>query len=177
MLSIIVRTTGAPLLMAGAVRQAVRDIDAAQPVTDVRDYASLAGESTATRRFAAGLLASFAMTALVLTVVGLYGALGVVIRQRQREIGVRLALGAAEGDIRRMVVAQGMTPVAVGLSLGLLLAFTSAGLLRALLYGIEARDPLTFAAAAAVLCAASLTACLVPAFRGARVDPVAALRS
>jgi putative ABC transport system permease protein len=177
MLSVVVRTSGAPLQMAGAVRQAVRDIDAAQPVTDVREYAALTGESTATRRFAAGLLAGFAISALVLTVVGLYGALGVVIRQRQREIGVRLALGAAAGDIRRMVVAQGMTPVAVGLSLGLLLAFTSAGVLRALLYGIEARDPLTFAAAAAVLCAASLAACLVPAFRGARVDPVTALRN
>jgi len=177
MLSIIVRTSGAPLPMAGAVRQAVRDVDAAQPVTDVRAYASLAGESTATRRFAAGLLAGFAITALLLTVVGLYGALGVVIRQRQREIGVRLALGAEQGDIRRMVIAQGMKPVAVGISLGLLLAFTWSGVLRALLYGIDARDPLTFAAAAAVLCAASLTACLVPAFRGARVDPVAALRS
>ena len=177
MLSIIVRTSGAPLLMAGAVRQAVRDVDAAQPVTDVRAYASLAGESTATRRFAAGLLAGFAITALLLTVVGLYGALGVVIRQRQREIGVRLALGAEQGDIRRMVIAQGMKPVAVGISLGLLLAFTWSGVLRALLYGIDARDPLTFAAAAAVLCAASLTACLVPAFRGARVDPVTALRS
>ena len=176
-LSLVVRTGGEPLPMAGAVRQAVRDVDAAQPVTDVRAYPSLAGESTATRRFAAGLLAGFAITALLLTVVGLYGALGVVIRQRQREIGVRLALGAERGDIRRMVIAQGMKPVAVGLSLGLLLAFTSAGVLRALLYGIEARDPLTFAAAAAVLCAASLTACLVPAFRGARVDPVAALRS
>jgi putative ABC transport system permease protein len=177
MMSIVVRTSGAPLQMAGAVRQAVRDIDAAQPVTDVREYASLTGESTSTRRFAAGLLAGFALTALVLTVVGLYGALGVVIRQRQREIGIRLALGAATGDIRRMVVAQGMKPVAVGLSMGLLLAFTSAGVLRTLLYGVEARDPLTFALAAGVLCAASLAACLVPAFRGASVDPVTALRS
>ena len=177
MLSLAVRTTGEPMPIAPAVRQAVREIDPMQPVTDVRDYASLTGASTVSRRFTAGLLAGFALTALVLTIVGLYGALGVVIRQRQREIGVRLALGAAQADIRRMVIAQGMKPVVVGLALGLLVAFTAAGLLRALLHGIEARDPLTFALAAAVLCAASLAACLVPAIRGARVNPVTALRS
>lgn len=176
MMSLVVRTRGNPLQTAGAVRAVLREIDPAQPVTQVRAYDSVVADSTATRRFAAALLGGFAASALTLAVVGLYGALGVVVRQRQREIGIRLALGAAAGGIRRMVVTQGMRPAAAGLLLGLALALAFAGALRALLYGIPARDPLTFLAATAVLAAASLLACLLPAMRAARVDPATALR-
>jgi ABC-type antimicrobial peptide transport system permease subunit len=106
----------------------------------------------------------------------LYGALGVVVQQRQREIGIRLALGAAMGEIRRMVVSQGIRPAAAGLVLGLATALGAAGVLRALLYGIEPRDPLTFVVSTLVIGVAALLACLVPAARAARVDPAAAIR-
>jgi putative ABC transport system permease protein len=176
MMSLVVRTSGDPLQSAGAVRGLLRDLDAMQPVTSVQRYDSVVGVSTATRRFAASLLGGFAISALTLAVVGLYGALGVVVRQRQREIGIRLALGAAAGEIRRMVLKQGMRPAAGGLLLGLATALAAAGVLKTLLYGIEPRDPLTFAASTLVICVAALLACLLPAARAARVDPAAAIR-
>ena len=175
-MSLVVRTAGAPLPAASAVRAALREVDPGQPAAAVRTYASVVARSTATRRFAATLLGGFAATALALAVIGLYGALGIIVRQRQREIGIRLALGAAGGEIRRMVMAQGMRPALAGLAAGLAVALASVGVLRALLYGVDARDPLTFAAAAAVLATASLAACLLPAARAARVDPAVALR-
>jgi putative ABC transport system permease protein len=176
MLTLTVRTAGEPLRLAVSVRRLVRERDAAQPVTNVRAYTALVAESTGTRRFAAALLAAFAGTSLLLAVVGLYGALGVVVRQRRREIGLRLALGAAAAEISRMVLVQGMRPVAAGLALGLLAAAASAQGLRALLFQVEARDPLTFVVAAAVLSAFALVACVLPAWRAARVDPATMLR-
>jgi putative ABC transport system permease protein len=176
MMSLVVRTAGDPQRAAAPIRALLRELDAAQPVTDVRTYASLVAASTATRRFAASLLAGFAVAALALAIVGLYGALGVVVRQRQHEIGIRLALGAAIHEIRRMVVRQGMTPVAVGLGVGLLAAVAAARFVRALLYGIDARDPLTFVVATGIVTVASIAACLIPAVRAARVDPATALR-
>jgi ABC-type antimicrobial peptide transport system permease subunit len=173
----VVRSTGDAAALAVPVREIVRTVDAGQPVTDVRLYEDVVAESTATRRFAGGLLAAFAATALLLALVGLYGALGLMVRQRQREIGVRLALGAAAAQIRTMVLRQGMRPVLTGLLCGLALAAASARLLASLLYGVTARDPATFAAAGLALGGAALATCFIPAWRASRIDPAATLRA
>lgn len=141
-----------------------------------RDTHELVSASLGTRRFAPRLLTAFAATALVLAVVGLYGALGVVVGQRRREIGVRIALGARAEAIGGIVLAQGMRPVAGGLLIGLGLAALCVGALRSMLYEVRSLDPATFAGAAAVLLASSAVACLVPAWRAARIDPATVLR-
>jgi len=176
-MTLVVRSESDPAALAGPLREAVRALDPAQPVTNVRLYEDVLRAATATRRFAAGLLACFAATALLLSLVGLYGALGVFVGQRRREIGVRLALGAGARAIARMVLARGLRPALVGLALGLALAATGAGALRSLLYEVGALDPATFATAAAVLLAMAAVACALPAWRATRIDPAETLRT
>lgn len=176
-LTVVVRGAGDPAATARAVRGLAAAMDPAQPVTNVRTLDDVVADATATRRFAAGLLTAFAATALVLAVVGLYGALGSLVAQRRQEIAVRLALGAAPRAVRRLVAVQGLAPVAGGLGLGLLAAATSAGALRSLLFGVGVLDPSAFAAAAAVLSAAAALATAGPAWRASRIDPAAALRA
>jgi predicted permease len=166
-----------PLSVAAAAREQVRAIDPLQPVTRVRTYQEIVGKSTATRRFTATLLSLFAGAALVLAIVGLYGALSYVVTQRQREIGVRVALGAAVSDIRRMVMRQGMAPVMLGLSIGVVIALAAGRALASLLYGVPPGDVLTFAAVVAVVGISALLACLVPAVRATSIDPAATLRA
>lgn len=176
-LTLVVRSSGEPRSIVAPVRDIVRGLDAAQPLTHVRLYEDVVAQSMGTRRFAAWLLAIFAATALLLALVGLYGALGVFVGQRRQEIGVRLALGAGPRTIRRMVLAQGMRPVATGLLLGLVGATASTAALRTLLFGVRTLDPGSFAGATAVLLASAAAACLVPAWRAARIDPALALRA
>jgi predicted permease len=176
-MTVVLRTRGEPLALAAPLRRIVRDLDAAQPVTSVRSYEDVVAATTGTRRFTTALLGVFAGAALAMAVVGLYGALGVVVAQRRREIGVRLALGAKAESIRRMVVAQGMKPVLLGLGLGFGLSLLGARALRSLLYGVPAQDPSTFAAVALLLGSGAALACLVPAWRASRIDPVATLRA
>jgi predicted permease len=176
-LTLVVRAPGDPAGAARAVRGIVGTLDPSQPITDVRLYEDVLAASTGTRRLAATLLTAFAGTALALALVGLYGALGVFVGQRRREIGVRLALGARAEAIRTMVMLQGMRPVLVGLAVGLGAAAVGAGALRTLLYGIATLDAATFAGASAVLLVAAAGACLVPAWRAAAIDPASALRS
>jgi putative ABC transport system permease protein len=177
MMTLVVRASGDAAALSAPVREIIRAVDPAQPVRDVRVYEDVVAESTGTRRFACGLLVAFAATALLLALVGLYGALAVLVRQRQREIGVRLALGAAATQIRAMVLRQGMRPVAAGLLGGLALAAASTQALASLLYGVTARDFRTFAAVAAVLAGSALAACLIPAWRASRIDPAVTLRA
>jgi putative ABC transport system permease protein len=172
-LTLTVRGARDAASLAGPVREVVRGVDPAQAVSEVRPYEEVVAGSIATRRFACALLAVFAGATLLLAMVGLYGALGVLVSQRRREIGVRLALGAAAAQIVR----QGLRPVAVGLLIGLLAAALSVRALGALLYGVTARDPATFAAAALVLAACAWACCLVPAWRAARIDPAVTLRA
>jgi putative ABC transport system permease protein len=176
-MTLVIRSSGDAAALAAPVREIVRAVDASQPVTKVRLYEEVVAESTGTRRFACALLVAFAATALALALVGLYGALAVLVRQRQREIGVRLALGAAASQIRRMILGQGLRPVAVGLLLGLAAAAASAEVLASLLFGITPRDPGTFGAVSAVLAASAVAACLIPAWRASRIDPAVTLRS
>jgi putative ABC transport system permease protein len=176
-LTVVVRGTGDPDATARGVRALVASLDPTQPVTNVRSLEAVVADATATRRFAAGLLSVFAATALLLSVIGLYGALGSLVAQRRQELAVRLALGAAPGAIRRLVARQGLGPVLGGVALGCALAASSAGALGSLLYGIRALDPATFAAAAGLLLGAAALAAAGPAWRASRIDPADALRA
>lgn len=166
-----------PLTLAAAARQQVRDLDPQQPVVAMRTYESIASTQMATRRFSLGLVGSFAMTALLLAVVGLYGALSYVVTQRQREIGVRVALGAASTDIRRLVMTQGLQPVWIGIAAGVLIAAATSQLLSRMLYGVTATDAVTYAATLATMMVSANAACLLPARRAAGVQPAVALRA
>jgi putative ABC transport system permease protein len=177
LMTLVVRTAGDPLALAGTVRGVVRDVDPAQPVTDVRRYQDVVAASTSTRRFVAGVLAVFAALALVLAVVGLYGALSVTVAQRRMEIGIRLALGARAEAIRRMVFLHGLRPVIAGVVVGLVGALVALRAAAGLLFEVAPTDPTALAGAFAVLLVAGAAACVVPAWRAARIDPAASLRA
>ena len=175
-LAVVVRTTGDPAALARPVREVVRGVDAMQPVTNMRPYTDVVAASIGTRRFAATLLTVFAATTIVMAMVGLYGSLGVMVAQRRRELGVRLALGATAARVRRLVLVNGLRPVAVGLFAGALLAAVSVGALESMLYRVRPLDAVTFLGAAAALAACAVVACLIPAARAARIDPATTLR-
>jgi putative ABC transport system permease protein len=133
-------------------------------------------EAIASDRFYTVLLASFAILALVLTMVGLYGVMSFLVTQRTQEIGIRIALGAQTADVLRMVIRQGALLALIGVAIGLGAAFALTRLMQGLLFGIGAHDPATFAAAAALLFTVAVGACYIPARRATRVDPMVALR-
>jgi putative ABC transport system permease protein len=178
-LSLVVRVADNvdPLSIAGEVRGQVRAIDALQPVTGLQTYDAIVSASMATRRFTLTLLGLFAATALLLAVVGLYGALAYLVTQRQRELGVRLALGAGAGDIARLVVEQGMRPTALGLAGGFALSLASGRVVENLLYGVTPRDLVTYLVVFGVIAASALVACAIPARRAAHVEPSVTLRA
>ncbi len=175
--TMVVRTAQDPLSLAAAAREEVRGIDPLQPVTKLRTYEGIVAESMATRRFTLVLLALFAGTALVLAVVGLYGAVSYVVTQRRREIGVRVALGASAREISRLVLRLGMTPAATGVLTGAVLSAALARVIESMLYGTSAVDPATFAAVIGVMLMCAVTACVLPARRAAAVDPAITLRA
>jgi ABC-type antimicrobial peptide transport system permease subunit len=151
-------------------------VDKNQPVYDVRTMDERVATSLATRRFAVTLLGTFASLALALAAVGLYGVLAFAVAQRTREIGIRMALGAQASDVLLMVVRQGMTLTIVGVGVGVLGALALTRVMQSLLFGVTATDPLTFAGMSLLLVAVALAACVVPARRASKVDPMAALR-
>jgi putative ABC transport system permease protein len=178
-LTMLVRTSGDrdPLALVPSIREFVRAVDAAQPVTAVETYEAVIAKSMATRRFTLTLLALFAGTALLLAIVGLYGALSYVVSQRQREMGVRVALGAGTSDIVRLVIRQGMTPAVVGLASGLVLGLAGGRIVASMLFEVSPADALTFTAVASLLVMAALAACVVPARNAAKVQPSLTLKA
>ena len=176
-LNVVIRTTGDPLALAGPVRDAVRGIDPALPVASVRTMDEVVGEATARSRMSSYLLVLFAGIALVLAAIGLYGIISYGVSQRRGEIGVRMALGADQGRILRLIVRQGLLLTAAGLAVGLVGAFALTRLLRSLLYEVAATDVATFVAVPLLLAAVALLASYLPASRAARLDAVTALRS
>ena len=174
--SMVLRASGDPLALAGAVRGAVREVDKAQPVAKLQTMETVIGESIAQPRFRTVLLGSFGALAVVLAAIGIYGVLAHTVAQRSREIGIRMALGARTQDVLVLVLRQGMTLVLIGMAVGLAGAFALARLLSGLLFGVTPTDTVTFTVVPLVLAAVALAACYLPARRAARVDPMRALR-
>jgi predicted permease len=174
--TITVKTVGDPAQAAPTVRQQVRALDPDLPVSTVITMEDVVARSVAERRLHMLLLATFALIAVILAVVGTYGVLAYQITERTREFGVRMALGAKAGDILRMVIRQGMMPALAGVVIGLAGATLVTRLLTSLLFETEPLDPTTFAATAALVLTAALIACCLPARRATQVDPSTALR-
>ena len=177
-MSVAVRTTLAnDDALLNAIRTRLEAIDPNVPIYRARTIDQLIGDSVAQPRFYMLLLGTFALAALVLAAIGIYGVMAYIVGQRTHEIGVRMALGARTGQVVRQVVARGMRPAIVGLVIGILGSLALTRVLSRLLYGVGATDPLTFVGVAVVLVGVAFVATWLPARRAARVDPVIALRS
>jgi putative ABC transport system permease protein len=174
--TLLVRTTGDPATLAEAIRRETKAVIPNLPPPLIRTMDDLLSETVAQPRLQAGLLSLFAGVALLLAAVGLYGVLAYAVTQRQREIGVRLALGAQKRKVLSLVIAQGMKLVLTGMVIGIVAALALTRVIRSLLYGVTPTDPATLAVVSLLLLAVTLLACWLPARRAARVDPMEALR-
>jgi putative ABC transport system permease protein len=175
-MSMVVRTGDDPERLGAAVTAAIRSVDPEQPVFSVMSMERVIENASAERRISMVLLLLFAGMALLLSAIGIYGVMAYTTTQRRHEIGIRLALGAAAPDVLRLVVAQGMRLVLLGVAAGLLGAWLLSRALTSQLFGITAQDPLTYAAVALLLGSVALVATWVPARRATRVDPMISLR-
>ncbi len=173
---LVVRTQGDPLALAAAVRQTVWDVDSAQPVSSIRLMTDVLADDVASRNTQLTLLGVFAVLALVLSAVGLYGVLAYTVTQRTAEIALRMALGAPATSVVGGVVRSALLLSLLGIALGLVGAFAGTRVLASFLYGVSATDPVTLATVAAVFLLVTLAASYVPAWRAAHVDPATALR-
>ncbi len=174
--SVVVRTEGDPLALAPAVRGVVRELDPGLALANLRTADDVVEASVARPRLTAELLASFGFLALLLSAIGIYGVVGYSVARRSREIGIRMALGADRRRVLRLVLRQGMGPVAAGALAGLAAALAATRLLSSLLFGVSPADPAVFASVVVLLAAVGLLACWLPARRALRVDPATTLR-
>ena len=175
-MDVVVRTMGKPESVLSAVRARIHDLDPELALSNIRTMDEWVSNNAAQPRVNATLIGTFAGVALLIAAIGVYGVLAYSVNQRTREIGLRMALGAQQGGVLRWIVGQGMIVAFAGIAIGLVGALALSRLLASLLFGVQPRDPVTFGAVAAVLCAVAFTACLVPAVRASRVDPIVALR-
>jgi putative ABC transport system permease protein len=175
-MTLTVRTASAPLALARPVHDLVLAIDKDQPVSKIRTMEDVMEASVAAPRFRTLVLGLFGLAALLLGAIGIYGVMSYSISLRTREIGIRIALGAARPQVIKLVLRQGLALTLIGLGIGLLGALALTHLLSSMLYEIRPTDPLTFAGVSLLLTAASLLANWVPAQRAAKVDPLVALR-
>jgi putative ABC transport system permease protein len=174
---LVVRTRQEPVAMANALRQTIWSVDRSVPVPEMRALGGVVADSVANQRFEMDLLLLFAVSALFLAGLGVYGVVMYSVVQRSREIGLRIALGAQRTTVYRLVLRDGLVPVALGAAAGLVLAFGSARVVSSLLFQVSPYDPALAAGAVCALLAVGTTACLLPARRAASVDPMQALRS
>ncbi len=175
-MNLVVRSAVDPASLTSAVRAAVATIDKDQPIFDVHTMQQLVDDSISTRRLTLVLLGIFSALALILAAIGIYGVMAYTVALRTQEIGIRMALGAQQKDVLRLVLGQGARIAFFGVAIGLAVAAALARLLSSLLFSVSASDPLTFAAVAVLLVAVALLACYIPARRALRVDPIIALR-
>ena len=171
----VVRTQGEPLKMSGPVRESLRQTTGL-PVSDIQSMEQVMSISLGRQRFNMLLMTVFGCAALLLAAIGIYGLMAFSVEQRQQEIGIRLALGADPGQVKWMVVMQGMVLALVGVALGIGGAFGLSKLMESLLFAVQPRDPLVFASVPVVLTVVALLAIWFPAARASRVSPLEALR-
>jgi predicted permease len=176
-MDIALRTAGDPLRLAPAVTAAVRSVDREQPVTDVATMQTLVEHEATGILYVAGMLAVFGMLALGLAAIGVYGMMAYLVNEQTHEIGIRMALGASRGNVLQMVFRRGLTTALGGIGIGLAMSYGMARLMAALLWGVSAGDPLTFAGIPLALGAAAALAIYIPARRAVQTDPMVALRS
>ncbi len=173
---LVLKSAGAPGSLAGAVRQQIRAIDSDLPVSDLRTMDDILAQSARSRRWTMALLAVFAGLALLLALIGIYGVMAWLVSQRTREIGIRIALGASQGQVLRMVIRYGIGLSSIGMAVGIAGALALRRVLAGLVFEVSTADPLIYAGVAVLMLAVALLACYVPARRAARVDPLIALR-
>ena len=174
--NLVIRTNADPMSIVSGVRKEVLAVDPEQPLAGVKPMTALVEGSVSAQRYNTMLLGLFAVLAVVLAATGIYGVMSYTVAQRTHEIGVRMALGARRFDVLRLVLRQGMLLALAGVVLGLLGAFALTRVMAAFLFGVTARDPITFAVVSASLLVVAFVACLVPALRATKVDPLVALR-
>ena len=175
--SLVIKTNVAdPLSLTAAVRSEIRKIDPDLPVTQVATMEQRLSKAVSQPRFRTTLIALFALVALTLACIGIYGVISYSVTQRTHEIGIRMALGAQTGDVLGMVIRQAIVLAAIGVGLGLTASYALTSLMSKLLFGVKPNDPATFVATAALLAITALLASYLPARRATKVDPLVALR-
>jgi ABC-type antimicrobial peptide transport system permease subunit len=158
------------------LRKIIASIDPDVAIGTIRTYDEMVGDNFSSRKLSVLMVSVFSGAALFLSAIGLYGILAYSVNQRTREIGIRIALGASSANILRLVAQRGLMMVGIGLIIGILFASVCSRSIESLLYEVRGDDPVTLGVAVLVLCIAGLIACLLPARRAAKVDPIAALR-
>lgn len=175
-LNLVLRTSLAPSVLESQIRDEIHEIDPGLPVYNIRSLNEVMERSLAERRFSAELVAAFALMALLLASVGIYGLLAYLVGQRSQEIGVRIALGAQRGNILKLILGQGGSLAGIGIFVGLIMATITAPMVSAVSYGVRAIDPIVFFAVPLILLVVSFTASYFPARRAAKISPIVALR-
>jgi predicted permease len=176
-MNIILRSSRSLEALAPSIRKAVAELDPALPLVQLRTMEDVVGASVTRQRFLSLLLGIFALVALTLAAIGTYGILSYMVTERQREIGIRMALGAGNGQVVRLVLGQGLAIAIIGIALGIGGAVGLSRLVASLLYGVSPSDPMTYGAVAGVIAVVAVAACLVPMRRATRVDPLEAIRA
>jgi putative ABC transport system permease protein len=176
-MALVVKTSTDPMGLVGPIRREIRNLDANLPIANVQTMSEVVGATLSSPRFTGFLLVTFAVIALALSAIGIYGVLSYLVSRRTREIGIRLAIGAGRAQVLRMVLGNGLTLALAGVVLGLGLALVVARFMRTMLHGVGPADPLTFVSVGVTLSAVALLSSLVPAWRATRVNPVVALKA
>lgn len=176
-MAVVLRTIGPPLKLAPAVQSKVQRLDKDQPVSSFQTMEEVVSSSIADRRFTLLLIGVFAGLALLLSSLGIYSVMAYTVSQRTAEIGLRMALGAQRSDVLKLIIGQGLTMVVIGLVLGLGVAWGLTRVLSSLLFNVSTTDPMIFVFVPLLLSVTALAACLAPASRAAKIDPIVALRS
>jgi putative ABC transport system permease protein len=175
-MTVVARTAGDPAVFTTAIRKAAADIDREQPVSNIATMEQVIHDSLGFRRFPMLLLGTFALVALLLAAVGIYGVMSYSVAQRTQEIGIRMALGAGRGEVLRLILGRSLVPVAAGVAIGVGGALALTRVLTSLLFEVSPSDPVVFTAVALLLMSVAVIASLVPALKAASVNPVIALR-